>query len=70
MACQLLLPIPETQNDLGAEQFFAPVYRESKRAGGRLMDREMTEVTRSLSPFFIRPIGRRTGGGGPDGETR
>ena len=34
VACQLFLPIPETQNDLGAAQFFAPVYQEFRRAGG------------------------------------
>ena len=32
VACRLHLPIPETRNNLGAKQFFAPVYRESKRA--------------------------------------
>ena len=72
MACQLFLPISETQNDLGAAQFFAPVYRESRRAGGGAfeMGRKITEVTRSLSPFFIRSISRRAGGGGSDGATR
>ena len=61
---------PKHRTTSALSSFLPRFTRNQEGRGAIKMGREMTEVTRSLSPFFIRSISCRAGGGGSDGATQ